>query len=181
MVEPQVKSIGELTKYRAIEVPYVEIDGFFRDAHEEDWGMEDILDAWHEKEEFNNILLFPLQNHLSQFNLIREFIPSIYEVQNKSYQGEFIFLIEEDKIELSDIRNAEELSGEGVILTNFNLKFADYPKKYTKNNNIAFFNLNPDQIIINNIRLVVDNTTPSLGLKLTGRAAEIQARRESLS
>ncbi len=177
--EPTIKAIGSLTKYDIIDVPMVEVDGFFRQATEEDWTIEDILDAWNDDEKYINTLLFPLKLHQSQFNLIKDKLTCVHEFKNKEYQGEFIFLIKKDELNIKDIKNAEELSGEGSVILEFGLRFTDFPKHYTKYNtpeNEEFFDLNDSQMIINNVRLVIDKDQ-SLGTKLTGKAAEIAARR----
>ncbi len=177
--EPAVKAIGDLIKYDIIDVPMVEVDGFFRQATEEDWTIEDILDAWNEDEKYINTLLFPLKLHRSQFNLIKDKLTCVYEFKNKEYQGEFIFLIESDKIPVSDLKNTDELSGEGAVVLEFNLRFTDFPKHYTRRNtpeDKEFFNLKDNQMIINTVRLVIDRDQ-SLGTKLTGKAAEIAARK----
>ena len=177
--EPEVKAIGELTKYDIIEVPYVEVDGFFKQATEENWPIEDIIDEWHQREEYKSIVLFPLKKHQSLFALIKDKLKCVYDFSNDEYTGEFIFLAKKDKLPLTALKNTEELSGEGPVLIEFNLRFQDFSKHYTRTNSAEdkeFFTLSPNELILNTIRLVVDKER-TLGMKLTGKAAEIASRK----
>jgi hypothetical protein len=67
-----------------------------------------------------------------------------------------------------------ELSGEGKLITPFMISFKNYSKTYLKDKDNSFFNLEKDNIIINDIILVLDGSSK---LKLTGRAAELAKRK----
>ncbi len=173
-----IKKVGSLIKYSIIRPPDVEIDGFFREAVEGKWELEDILMAWSELSEFSNVVLLPIARYKSQFDTMQNDIPYIYpEIAGT----EIIFLVEDDRIDIKDIKNAEELSGAGKVLVPFNLKFENFPEKYTLSNNTEFFKLDSNQILLNNVKLILDDTGDqpgyNSGVKLTGRAAEIAAKK----
>jgi len=176
MVEPKIKAVGNLIKTIAVRIDDIDIDNFFRSALYEKLSLEEIIFEWHEKFEKEGILLFPINNFKSQIDLMRKDIPYFYKTTIEDQEIEFIFLAEYDRLEIEDLKNIEELSGVGKILTAFDLKFENFSKKYTKNNHKKFFRLEDISIILNNVRLIIDKEDGP-NLKLTGRSAEIAKKR----
>lgn len=171
-----VKAIGALVKYNMVDVDDEILDQFFGSLDTTGWQIEEMLEEWSKK--FEDIILFPVDEYMSQFTLISKDVPLLktFNVNNSTFQC--IFIVEDSKLRLDNIRNAEELSGEGKIITSFNLKFTDYNTKFTRETTQEFFKLEPSQIILNSVRLVVDNNDRTLEMKLTGKAAEIAAKRK---
>lgn len=176
----QVKAIGNVIKYTLIDPPDVEIDGFFREAVEGEWLLADILDAWHELEAFKNVILLPIDNYKSQFATMNDVQRYIHEIPAEGKIHELVFLAQSDILELPDLKNTEELSGMGKLLVPFNLQFENFGRKFTPKNDQRFFTLEPNQVILNSVRLIIDDNQDDGtvgGLKLTGKAAEIAARK----
>jgi hypothetical protein len=174
--EPSLIAKGELIKTEAIIPDAEKIKKFFDDVVDDELSLPEILFEWFNNSDSDGIILFPTLNFETQINLIRDDIPYFYTILVDDKPLEFIFLKEIDRLLPNDLKNVEELSGVGKIITNFELKFEDFPKKFTRANNTEFFNLSKKNIIINNIRLIIDDEPK---LKLTGRAAEL-ARKKGL-
>ena len=174
MNEPRVKAIGELMRCTLVEVDG--LDDFFNRAKEEEWILEDIIDEWAHKDD--KLLLLPAKQFKSQFTLIQDNLPQPIFFKNSEVEEEFYFLQQDEVLEISGIKNASELSGEGKIITSFDLKFNDFKKRYLRIPDSCFFDIEDDQIILNQVRLIQDNNNPTLGLKLTGKAAKIAARKK---
>ena len=176
MSDIQVKEIGELIKVTTIEVTGLE--DFFQKAKDENWILEDILDEWSIIEK--DILLLPMKTFKSQLLMVQDHMPIPIIFQNTEVDEEFLFLKKEEVLPTSKIRNAVELSGEGKLITSYDLKFKDF-NRYLRVKEDSFFGIEPDQIILNQVRLIQDSDTPTLGIKLTGKAAEIAAKRKELN
>jgi hypothetical protein len=172
---PQLKAIGNLIKTEVIEVTGIHIDNFFKNALKDELTLSEILYEWEEEFKNEHIILLPINAYKSQINLIADSLPDIFEIELNGEKYEFLFLSIVDKLEINSLKNIEELSGVGQILTTFELKFEDFPKKFTKSNNINFFNLADNGIILNSVRLTIDEAP--VKLKLTGRAAEIARKK----
>jgi hypothetical protein len=166
---PEVKAFGNLIKTEVIFPEKDTITNFFKEFDEKDL-LSDILFEWQALD--NDIIIFPIEKFQSQINLMKKDIPFIYHFGDNA----FLFLKEIRSIGIQDLKNIEELSGAGAILTPFELKFENYSKKYLRDNSDTFFDLPKNGIIINNVRLTI-NKEPKL--KLTGRAAEL-AREKGL-
>jgi len=175
--EPRVEAIGQLTKTIAVEPSDIDLDTFFMKASKDHLFLEDILLEWLERKDTENIILFPIKQYQSQINIMRKDIPKFYSTTIDGNEEEFIFLSEVDKIDVKKLKNKEELSGEGKLITPFMLTFEDFNKKYLINPDEDFFNLPVNGIILNEVRLVVAGSPK---IKLTGRAAEIAKKRGEL-
>jgi len=172
--EQRTKAVGNLTKMEAIKVNLLGIDEFFYPIKNDNLTLEEILFEWYEKYQDENIILFPINKYYSQIKLMIKDIPTIYEIHIDGIDYKFIFLKECSKLEINDLKNIEELSGIGQIITPFDLNFTDFSKKFEIKNS-GFFNINKNNIILNNIKLILDEGIS--GLKLTGRAAEIARKK----
>jgi hypothetical protein len=177
MQNQKIKAIGKLAKYTIIEMPVMELENFFKKAIEDQLTLEEILTDWYDLYVNKDIILFPILNFKPQFKLMQDNIPQIYSYKINGKEEEFIILKLIDTLEIDSLKNLEELSGVGRVITDFQLTFDNYPKRYTINNDHEFFELLSDQVILNDIRLVVDKDHK---LKLTGRAAEIAKKKGQL-
>jgi hypothetical protein len=178
-MEDNIKQLGSIAKYSIIE-PNIDTDDFFKQAKKEDWLFEDIIMAWEEQEEFKGIILIAINQYASQFATMKD-IPFILPLYVNKDKYKLIFLKEEAEIGIEDLKNIDELSGIGKLLVPFNLIFEDFNTKYSRRDNETFFDLEPHQILINKVRLVLEKNAEGgfdSGIKLTGRAAEIAAKRK---
>jgi hypothetical protein len=172
--EEQVTAIGQLLKTIAVDPENIDIDDFFKIVVADNLILEDILLEWSERKDTNDIILFPINQYQAQLFIMRKDIPKIYSVILNDKEEEFIFLKAVDTIDGKSLKNKEELSGEGKLITPFMLTFEDYNKKYLINQEDNFFDLPKNGIILNEIRLVISGQPK---IKLTGRAAEIAKKR----
>jgi len=171
-----IKAVGNLVKTIAVKIDDINIDDFFRSALYEKLSLEETIFEWYEKFKDEGVILFPVNSFKSQIDLMRKDIPFFYKTTIDDQEIEFIFLVEYDKLEIESLKNLDELSGIGRIITPFDLKFDNFAKRFTRNNNKTFFELENSGIILNNIKLIIDEERTA-GLKLTGRAAELAKKR----
>jgi len=174
-----VKAVGNLIKTIAVKIDDIDADDFFRAALYEKLSLEETIFEWYEKFKDDGIILFPINDVKSQIDLMRKDIPYFYKTTIDDQEIEFIFLVEYDRLEIDSLKNLEELSGIGKIITPFDLKFDNFSKRFTQDNNKKFFEVENSSIILNNIKLIIDEKSSHI-LKLTGRAAELAKKRESL-
>lgn len=177
-----IQKVGDLVKYTIVHpTPASDVKKFFAKAEKEKWLIEDVLLEWAQDDILKELVVLPLEHYRTQFTTMEQHIPFIMGLALDDKKYELVFLEEVDRIKIDDIKNAEELSGAGRVLVPFNLKFENFPLKYTKENNTEFFKLMPGQILLNGVRLVLDKTEGQggydSGIKLTGKAAEIAARK----
>jgi hypothetical protein len=148
--------------------------------------VPEIIEEWLEQvstnDEFKNIKLMTIDEYSGQFNTMPSITDSVKKINTFEGTRMFIPFVEIQRLDKNDLKRHEELSGEGLIITKYMMTFTDFNKKYlldkTQEAYPDFFELSDGQFIVNSIRLTVDGATNTIGKKLTGRAAEIQARRE---
>jgi hypothetical protein len=174
---PKIEAIGQLTKTIVIDykdITSIDIESFFKKVIDDKLFLEDILLAWLEDESTKGTILFPINNYQSQLYIMRKDIPNTYSILIDDKLEEFIFLEELDTIDIKKLKNKEELSGEGKLITYFMLSFEDFNKKYLINPEENFFDMPKNGIILNDVRLVISKSPE---ISLTGRAAEIAKRK----
>jgi len=174
-----VKVVGKLVK---CQIENIELDSeygvFLTECQNDDLILPDILMEFYEKYNSKDILLLKVTELVTQIAVLKlEFDIQPFTLKVEGRDETFIILHKLDEINTNEIKNADELSGCGKVLTKFELGFMDYAKKFTRSNLTDFFDLNPNEIILNSVILALDDGTPTLAPKLTGRAAEIAARR----
>jgi len=171
--DTKVEAIGGLIK--TIVISPENVEEFFDQVIKDNLILEDIILEWTEN---SSSILFPINQYKSQIYLMKNDI-KIYSFEINGVTEEFIFLEEVDRLGVEHLKNKEELSGEGKLITPFMLKFSDFSKKYLINldQNPDFFDLPKNGIILNDVRLImVGKPKP----RLTGRAAEIAKRKGEL-
>ena len=168
----KTKPIGELVKTIIIIPSKKEVKEFFDQVKVDDLSFEEIIFEWNEN---HDTIILDILPYTNQFQ-VEEEMPFVYTYNKDNEAMHFIFLEIQEKILPNQLKNVEELSGEGQLITPFMLKFADYNQKYLINPELNFFNLPKNGIILNGIRLVLDSQKP----KLTGRAAELAKKKERI-
>jgi len=181
----QTKTIGQLIKTSIVEMPDKIEKDFFKVIENDELFLGDVLLAWEEivkEKKMDDLLLFPIDSFRSQLNLMVPHIKKIYTLDIDNEKKNFIVLKINQKLKIDNLRNTEELSGEGKIITPFMLKFQDFSKKYLRDKTLDFFDLKENDIILNEIRIIAEEGhRPSrLTGKLTGRAAEIARKKGEL-
>ena len=171
-----IKTKGKLIKTKAIDPENYDInmDDFFKKIIENQYSIEDVILEWDDQFSDKDLIILPVNNFKSQINIMEKDIPIIHSVIIDKEREYFIVLKIIEELEVNDLKNMTELSGEGKLITPFMISFKNYSKTYLKDKDNSFFNLEKDNIIINDIILVSDGSPK---FKLTGRAAELAKRK----
>ena len=159
-----MKTVGNMLKFKVIKINQNDLDDILMVADLEDWPIEDVIDEW---SILNDTALFPYYMFPNEFKLV-DFDKYLIE-----YKGQFLLPVREvAKKEAEQLQRSIELTGIGRVLIPFSLKFHDFDIFLREPDD--FFNLDDKSFIYNSLVLVDE---PDSGLKLTGRAAEIQRRK----
>jgi len=167
------KITGVIIKARTLKLTPDEMSLYrkiLKTATEEKWSLEEFTEAW--VEEQGRSFLLPITS------LKHDFATLSIDDKIIVYNGEILLPMEElEHKSPGELKNTIEFTGVGKIITPFSLNFRDYNKDFGTTD---FFNLNPDECIINNTKIIVLENNQGLNpSKLTGRAAEL-ARKKGL-
>jgi len=158
----EVQQEGQLTKVSLIHPPTSETTPFLKQASDENWLIEEVINEWNSSPEYKDIgiILMDITLYKNQFN-IGDYSEYIYKYQNEDIEYHLVYVYQDKIIEVKDLKNVVELSGIGKILTEFDTSFEDLNTKFLKDSDGDFFNIDSSQIIINDIHLkLINKDTP---------------------